>query len=71
MFDFCANVLPRIHARRPRTKLFIVGADPSAGVQKLGELPNVTVTGSVPDVRPYLQRSALMVAPLLMHFHPA
>jgi glycosyltransferase involved in cell wall biosynthesis len=33
-------------------------------VRKLGELPGVTVTGSVPDVRPYLQRSALMVAPL-------
>ena len=27
-------------------------------------LPGVTVTGSVPDVRPYLRRAALMVAPL-------
>jgi glycosyltransferase involved in cell wall biosynthesis len=27
-------------------------------------LRGVTVTGSVPDVRPYLQQSALMVAPL-------
>ena len=33
-------------------------------MRKLGELPGVTVTGSVPDVRPYLRRSALMVAPL-------
>jgi glycosyltransferase involved in cell wall biosynthesis len=33
-------------------------------VKKLGEVPGVMVTGSVPDVRPYLQRSALMVAPL-------
>jgi glycosyltransferase involved in cell wall biosynthesis len=33
-------------------------------VRKLGDLPGVTVTGSVPDVRPYLHRSALMVAPL-------
>jgi glycosyltransferase involved in cell wall biosynthesis len=30
----------------------------------LGDLPGVTVTGSVADVRPYLGRSALMVAPL-------
>lgn len=64
MFDFCANVLPRIQARRPAVQLFIVGADPSASVKKLGDLPGVTVTGSVPDVRPYLARSALMVAPL-------
>jgi sugar transferase (PEP-CTERM/EpsH1 system associated) len=64
MFDFCANVLPRIQARRPQAKLFIVGADPSPAVRKLAHLPGVTVTGSVPDVRPYLHRSALMVAPL-------
>jgi hypothetical protein len=64
MFDFCANVLPRIRTRRPLTRLFIVGADPSPAVRKLEHLPGVTVTGSVADVRPYLQRSALMVAPL-------
>lgn len=64
MFDFCANTLPLIRARRPGVKLLIVGADPAPAVKKLGELPGVTVTGSVPDVRPYLRRSALMVAPL-------
>ena len=64
MLDFCANVLPRIQARRPRTKLVIVGADPSPAVKRLEKLPGVTVTGSVPDVRPYLQSSALMVVPL-------
>ena len=64
MFEFCANVLPRIRARRPQTKLFVVGADPSRAVVKLGGLPGVTVTGSVPDVRPYLMRAALVVAPL-------
>ena len=64
MFDFCANALPLIRARRPETKLLIVGADPSRAVKKLGELPGVTVTGTVADVRPYLARSALMVSPL-------
>ncbi|HLF24666.1 MAG TPA: TIGR03087 family PEP-CTERM/XrtA system glycosyltransferase, partial [Burkholderiales bacterium] len=64
MFEFCEKTLPRIRARRPSAKLLIVGADPSPAVRKLGELPGVTVTGSVPDVRPYLDRSALMVAPL-------
>ncbi len=64
MFDFCANILPRIQERRAQVKLLIVGADPSPAIKKLGELKGVTVTGSVPDVRPYLERSALMVAPL-------
>ena len=64
MFDFCANVLPRVQARRAGTKLVIVGAEPAPAVVRLGELPGVTVTGSVADVRPYLHRSALMVAPL-------
>jgi hypothetical protein len=64
MFDFCARTLPLIRAQRPGVKLLIVGADPSPAVKKLGDLPGVTVTGSVPDVRPYLHRSALMVAPL-------
>lgn len=64
MFDFCARVLPRLQAHRPQLKLLIVGADPSPAVRRLGTLPGVTVTGSVPDVRPYVRRSALMVAPL-------
>jgi len=64
MFDFCANTLPLIHAERPGVKLLIVGADPSAKVRALGSIPGVTVTGSVPDVRPYVRASALMIAPL-------
>jgi sugar transferase (PEP-CTERM/EpsH1 system associated) len=64
MVDFCARVLPLVRARRPQAKLLIIGADPSRAVRKLGDLPGVTVTGSVVDVRPYLLGSALMVAPL-------
>jgi len=64
MFDFCANVLPLLRQRRPQLALKIIGADPSASVLRLGALPGVTVTGSVPDVRPHVRQSALMVAPL-------
>lgn len=64
MFDFCLNTLPLIQAQRPDAKMLIVGADPSPAVLKLAELPGVTVTGSVKDVRPYVLRSAVMVAPL-------
>jgi polysaccharide biosynthesis protein PslH len=64
MFEFCARTLPLIRSQRPNVKLLIVGADPSPAVLKLAERPGVTVTGSVPDVRPYVRRSALTIAPL-------
>ncbi|MBS0446974.1 MAG: TIGR03087 family PEP-CTERM/XrtA system glycosyltransferase [Proteobacteria bacterium] len=64
MQRFCAQVWPLLKARRPSLKLVIVGADPSPAIRALGELPGVSVTGTVPDVRPLIRRSALMVAPL-------
>lgn len=64
MMRFCAEVLPRIQAQRPNARLLIVGADPSPAVVKLGQQPGVTVTGSVPDVREFVRRSAIMAAPL-------
>ena len=64
MARFCAQVWPALRAARPQMKLLIVGADPSPEMRKLGEIAGVTVTGSVPDVRPYIRSSALMVAPL-------
>ncbi len=64
MARFCKEVWPQLKARRAAMKLLIVGADPSPEMRALGQLPGVTVTGSVPDVRPYIRSSALMVAPL-------
>lgn len=64
MSRFCKEVWPQLKQRRASLKLLIVGADPSPEMRALGELPGVTVTGSVPDVRPYIRSSALMVAPL-------
>lgn len=57
-------VLPRVRAVLPDTHLTIVGRDPAPAVSALAALPGVTVTGSVPDVRPYLAAAAVFVAPL-------
>jgi polysaccharide biosynthesis protein PslH len=64
MIGFCRDVFPLIRERRAGARLVIVGADPSAEIRELAEIPGVTVTGSVPDVRPWLKTSAVMVAPL-------
>jgi polysaccharide biosynthesis protein PslH len=64
MARFCKTVWPLLRQQRPAIKLLIVGADPTPPMRALGDLPGVTVTGSVPDVRPFIRGSALMVAPL-------
>ncbi|WBS03250.1 TIGR03087 family PEP-CTERM/XrtA system glycosyltransferase [Pseudoduganella sp. SL102] len=61
---FAQDVLPLVRARVPQASFVIVGARPAPEVQALAKLPGVTVTGTVPDVRPYVVHAALSVAPL-------
>jgi glycosyltransferase involved in cell wall biosynthesis len=58
------NNMPRVWSKRPDVKVWIVGKNPSRNVQALDQHPNVTVTGTVPDIRPYLQRAAIAAAPV-------
>jgi sugar transferase (PEP-CTERM/EpsH1 system associated) len=64
MIRFCGDVLPLLRKEIPAIMLNIVGANPTARVRRLAALEGVTVTGWVPDVRPYVLRSCAMVAPL-------
>jgi glycosyltransferase involved in cell wall biosynthesis len=64
VLGFCREVLPALRQRRPALRFAIVGAEPPAAIRALARLPGVTVTGSVPDVRPHVARAALTVAPL-------
>lgn len=64
MFDFTKNTWPLLLKRRPELKLVIVGADPSKEVLALGKLPGITVTGSVPEVQPYVRKAVCTIAPL-------
>ena len=60
---FAQDVLPALCARWPALRFHIVGRNPSAAVRALAS-EAVAVTGTVPDVRPYLQHAAAVVAPL-------
>ncbi|SES80697.1 hypothetical protein SAMN05216326_10449 [Nitrosomonas marina] len=64
MLEFCHQILPLIQEKIPDTKLYIVGAEPSKKIKSLEKINGVVVTGSVKDVRPYILRTAAMVAPL-------
>jgi len=46
--------------------LTICGSRPAAPVRRLARRRGVTVTGRVPDARPYLDRVEVFVAPLRM-----
>lgn len=62
-YFFCNSILPAIHKTLPEARLYLVGRNPTRRVLALGKRPGVVVTGTVPDVRPYLARATVAVAP--------
>ena len=61
---FAERMFPAIRSQVPEAVFYIVGGNPPPKVVKLGDLPGVTVTGRVADVRPYLAHAAVCVAPM-------
>jgi glycosyltransferase involved in cell wall biosynthesis len=57
------DILPRLRVEVPDVSVVIVGAEPPESVRCLAG-GGVEVTGTVPDVGPYLERSAVVVAPV-------
>ncbi|MGD0834716.1 MAG: glycosyltransferase family 4 protein [Candidatus Dormibacteria bacterium] len=60
---FTDQVLPRVRRARPGAVLTVVGKGPPTWLRRL-EGPGVVVTGAVDDVRPFLERASVVVAPL-------
>ena len=60
---FVHEALPLLRQRWPTLRFHIVGRSPAPAVQALAG-DAVSVTGTVPDVRPYVQHAAVVVAPL-------
>lgn len=58
------EIMPLVWEQRPDVRLIVVGKDPPRDVRALAEDSRIVVTGSVPDIRPYLQRAAVAVAPV-------
>jgi sugar transferase (PEP-CTERM/EpsH1 system associated) len=63
---FCDEILPAVQAQLPEANLTICGSRPSAAIARLADRKGVTVTGWVPDTRPYLDAAEVFVAPLRM-----
>jgi polysaccharide biosynthesis protein PslH len=76
---FANKVMPTIWAKLPETQLWVVGKDPAPEIQRLGIPWNghhcssrrgngsdsrIKITGGVEDIRPFLHRATLAVAPI-------
>lgn len=62
---FVREIWPRVKESRPTLPATIVGRHPSPAVRQAGQNHGVEVTGWVDDVRPYLDRAAVYVCPIL------
>ena len=61
---FVHEIMPLVWAKRPEAKVVVVGKDPVHEIRALAGNPAVTVTGTVNDIRPYLQRATVAAVPL-------
>lgn len=66
VLDFMRQVMPAVWAARADTRVVICGADPAAAIRGLPRRygSRVQVTGTVPDVRPYLRQATVSINPL-------
>lgn len=61
---FGHDIHDQVRTQVPNLEVLIVGKSPVAEVQAYGSRPGVTVTGGVPDVRPYYRQAWMQIVPL-------
>ncbi len=62
---FARRILPKVRERRMQANFTIVGTRPVPEVRRLAEeIEGVEVTGGVPDLKPWIQRATMLVAPM-------
>ena len=61
---FVSEVFNKLQEQNQQLNFYIVGSRPTQTVQALAQNKNITVTGMVPDVRPYLAFADIVIAPL-------
>ena len=63
---FHRHVWPQVILMHPEARFFVVGKRPHPRLEQLTYDPSVTVTGYVPDVRPYMAGADVFVVPMRM-----
>ncbi len=62
--DLATQVMPLVWQRCAEAKLVIAGKDPATQLRALATDPRIEVTGTVPDLRPYLAKATVAVTPI-------
>jgi len=63
---FYGDIFTHVRALCPEAHLVIAGRNPSAEIRRLAKDPAVRVTGTIPDIRPYLGGASVAAMPLRM-----
>jgi sugar transferase (PEP-CTERM/EpsH1 system associated) len=64
---FAERILPLVRQEFPDAAFWVVGRRPSEKLKSFAEnVPAMKVTGTVPDVRPYIAKGAVYVVPLFV-----
>jgi glycosyltransferase involved in cell wall biosynthesis len=61
---FANDILPLVRKSHPEATFTIVGTNPLPEVLELSKIDGVEVTGRVEDLKPYIQRATMLVAPM-------
>lgn len=62
--DLATQVMPLVWQQLPQARLVIAGKDPTPELLALTADPRMTVTGTVPDLRPYLAQATVAISPM-------
>lgn len=63
---FAHEIWPAVRTAVPEARFWIVGQRPTQAVQALSDIEGIHVTGAVPEIEPYIEGAAVVVAPLRM-----
>lgn len=61
---FVERIWPKVKKNIPHATLDIVGRNPSQAIKNIEKRGEIRVTGSVPDVRPYVHSAELAIVPI-------
>ncbi|OAT81208.1 hypothetical protein A6M21_11350 [Desulfotomaculum copahuensis] len=64
--NFYAHIFPLIKSAIPDIKLYLIGRNPAMEILKLSSDNSVVVTGYVDDIRLYLSRMTVFIAPMII-----
>ncbi|MEW6572045.1 MAG: glycosyltransferase family 4 protein [Bacillota bacterium] len=61
---FCTEIFPKIREEIPNAELHIIGKEPPAELVQYSNHSGITLTGYVPDIRPFLAQASVVVTPI-------